>query len=243
MSAHDVRDDQFPRGAGTSGEVAPFRSASVLVLRSNPVEVLMIRRVDTASFVPSAWVFPGGVTDQIDEEVAREFADGSDLATMRITALRELFEETGVWIGQWLEHAGQKRRRLLANTLTVRHLLDEASVDLDALVFTSRWITPIGVPKRFDTWFFLVRGPADADPTAHADEAVDLVWITPREALARHEAGEFPMVFPTIRNLEAIADTVNIDTLLATRCGAAIPTMQPRLVTQPDGQKRIVLDD
>jgi 8-oxo-dGTP pyrophosphatase MutT (NUDIX family) len=241
--SRDVRDDQLPRGAGTAAEVVPRRAASVLVLRGDPVEVLMIRRVETSSFVPSAWVFPGGVVDQIDEEIARETGDGSELATMRIAALRELFEETGVWIGPVPQDAERKRRRLLAGTMTVRHLLEESPVDFDSLVWTSRWITPIGVPKRFDTWFFLMEADASAQATAHAEEAADLTWITPADALARHEAGDFPMVFPTIRNLEEIAGATSPRALLESRRSATIPTILPRLVVGPDGQKRIVLPE
>jgi 8-oxo-dGTP pyrophosphatase MutT (NUDIX family) len=237
-----VRDDQLPRGAGTAQEVPPRRAASVMVVRGNPLEVLMIRRVETSSFVPSAWVFPGGVVDQIDEEVAREIADGSELATAKVAAVRELFEETGVWIGSPLEGSEQKRRRLLAGSVSIRHLLEEAPVDLETLVWTSRWVTPVGVPKRFDTWFFLAAAEG-VDASAHAEEAVDLVWITPANALARHGAGDFPMVFPTIRNLEAIDGMPSVEELLESRRGATIPTLLPRLVIDPDGQKRIVLPD
>jgi len=73
-------------------EVAAVPAASVLVLRDGPLEVLMMRRRADASFVPNAWVFPGGAVDEED----RALGDGSELSTMRIAAARELFEETGV---------------------------------------------------------------------------------------------------------------------------------------------------
>ena len=37
-----------------------------------------------------------------------------------------------------------------------------------------------------------------------AGETIAEVWITPHDALARHRAGEIEIIFPTIRNLQAI---------------------------------------
>src|SRR5256885_15265761 len=105
-------------------EVTAVPAASVILLR-DPFEVLMIRRPEKASFVPNAWVFPGGMVDAADER-------GSTLETMRAAAGRELFEETSL------------------------------SVDPADLVWTSRWLTPGGLPKRFDTHFFLDRAPDGA---------------------------------------------------------------------------------
>jgi recombination protein RecT len=241
MSSTDVRDDQLPRNAGSGGDVKIVPAASVLLLRGAPIEVLMIRRVETASFVPSAWVFPGGVVDPIDGELAAGAKD-RERATMQLAAARELFEETGVWLGAGLEDAEPRRRRLLAGSLTLRQIVEESPVDLDTLVWTSRWVTPAGIPKRFDTWFFIAEAPQGCDPTAHAEEATDLVWIRPEEALARHADGGFSMVFPTIKNLETIASYRSIDALLEARRRATIPTTQPVLVVE-GGKKRIVLPE
>jgi len=203
----------------------PIPAASVIVLRDSPLEVLMIRRSDTASFVPSAWVFPGGIVEQLDREIARERGDGSLLGRMRVAAARELFEETGVWLGAPLENAESKRRRLLNGILSFRQLLDESPVDFAQLVWTSHWITPIGVPKRFDTYFFLAKVPRETVATVHADEAVESEWIAPGDAMAK-----LKMVFPTIKNLEAIRDYTSADELIASRKDAKIEAIQPVLV-------------
>lgn len=241
VSSTSVRDDQVPAGAGRSGDVKVVPAASVLLLRGAPLEVLMIRRVDSSSFMPSAWVFPGGVVDQIDQELARDASD-RERATMQLTAARELFEEAGVWLGAPLEEPEPKRRRLLAGSLNLRQLLDEGNIDLERLVLTSRWVTPAGIPKRFDTWFFLAEAPEVCEPSAYEDEAADLTWIRPSEALARHEAGGFTMVFPTIRNLEAIASSSSVRALIESRRRATVPVTQPVLVVE-GRQKRIVLPE
>ncbi len=128
-------------------EVTPLPSASVLVLRDNPLEVLMLQRHAGSSFMPNAWVFPGGVVEEGDAALG----DGSTISTMRVAAARETFEESGVWLGTPLADVETKRRRLLNGEVAFRDLLAEAPVDLERLVWTSRWITPVGVPKRFDT--------------------------------------------------------------------------------------------
>ena len=103
-------------------------------------------------------------------------------------------------------------------------------------------MTPAGIPKRFDTWFFLAEAPEVCEPSAYEDEAADLTWIRPSEALARHEAGGFTMVFPTIRNLEAIASSSSVRALIESRRRATVPVTQPVLVVE-GRQKRIVLPE
>ena len=200
-----------------SDEVIPLPAASVLVLRDGPFEVLMLRRSEKSSFMPGAWVFPGGIAEP---------ADGD----LRVTAVRETFEESGVWLGSSLEDAEEKRKRLLADSLAFADLLAEAPVDFDRLVPTSRWITPVGVPKRFDTWFYLAAVSRDVVATAEQNELVDALWIAPTEALRRHAERSMQIMFPTAKNLEAIAGFTDTDALLNSRQGAVIEPIQPVLV-------------
>ena len=176
-------------------------AASVLILRE-PFEVLMIMRHESASFVPSMWVFPGGAVDAGDGEAGT-------LEGARAAARREVREETGITLD-------------------------------GELVPTSRWITPEGLPKRFDTWFFLATVDRDVPVTLQEAEAVEYKWLTPADALARHEAGEMPMVFPTIKNLEVLAGATNAADAIASRRGARIEPVQPRLIVE-NGRKKIVL--
>ena len=202
-----------------SDEVIPQLAASAIVLRE-PFEVLLMRRHAGASFMPNAWVFPGGIAEELDHE----------LGGLKVTAARETFEETGVWLGAPLDDAEHKRRRLLAGNMSVRHLLAEAPLDVDTLVLTSRWITPVGVPKRFDTSFFLVKVPPDTIATAEENEAVDVTWLHPAEALAKHAARELQMVFPTLRNLEALCGFDTVEALIDSRRGIAVEPIMPVLV-------------
>ncbi len=211
-------------------EVVPLPAASVLVVRDDPFEVLLLRRHGKSSFVPNAWVFPGGITEESDAAIARTAGDGTLLDTMRVTAVRETFEETGIWLGAPLADAERKRSALLAASVAFRDLVAEAPLDLAKLVWTSRWITPAGIPKRFDTYFFLAAVSRDAVATAEQNEIVEVAWLPPTVALAKHAAREMQMVFPTLRNLEAIAAFENGAALLESRRGAIIEAVEPILV-------------
>jgi 8-oxo-dGTP pyrophosphatase MutT (NUDIX family) len=196
------------------------------VLRDDPFEVLMLRRHEKSSFVPNAWVFPGGIAEESDAELG----DGSLLDTMRVTAVRETFEETGVWLGAPLADAERKRGELLAGRIAFRDLVAEAPLDLTRLVWTSRWITPAGIPKRFDTYFFLATVSREAVATAEQNEVVAVTWLHPSDALAKHASREMQMVFPTLRNLEAITGFETSAALLDARRNAIVDTVEPVLV-------------
>jgi 8-oxo-dGTP pyrophosphatase MutT (NUDIX family) len=230
-TTHDVSDRQLPRGAGDAADVPPVPAASVILLRDSPLEVLMIRRHSKSSFVPDAWVFPGGVLEATDNDLG----DGTELGTMRVTAARELFEESGIWLGETLAGAEDKRRALLSGETTFTALVRAAPLDLDGLVWTSRWITPVGVPKRFDTYFFLAIAGRDAVASAENVEAVEVTWIAPADAIEKLQ-----IVFPTLKNLEAIAGFSSAEELLASRRGVEIATTRPVLVVE-GGKKKIIL--
>ncbi|HEX7707140.1 MAG TPA: NUDIX hydrolase [Thermoanaerobaculia bacterium] len=218
-------------GAMMAREVNAVPAASLLVLRgTNPFEVLMLLRHERSSFAPGAWVFPGGMLEDSDVALASEIGGESEVAAMRIAAVRETFEETGVWIGRNVTDAETKRQRLLSGELSFADLHEEAGLDLERLVLTSRWITPEGLPKRFDTWFFVATVDDETVATPEEREAVEVRWVSPSEALEQNRRGKMPMIFPTLRNLEAIAGFARSSDLIDARRGAEIHPIMPVLV-------------
>ena len=80
---------------------------------------------------------------------------------------------------------------------------EEAGITLEsrALTFFSHWITPIGISRRFDTYFFVAAAPPGAVGVADSVETHDARWLTPKQALEAHRRGEMHMFFPTIKHL------------------------------------------
>ena len=204
---------------------APTRAAAtVLLLRDTPdgLEVLMTRRSASASFVPGAFVFPGGGIDTADANchaIAQRRATQSDEAlTEAVAAIRESFEELGVLLarhadGRWaapadieaIDRQGNFSAQCAARGLTL------AASDMYVL---ARWITDRDLSKRFDVPFLVARVPPDQVPVADETEQFEPVWVRPGDALARHQAGTFFMIFPTIRTLERLQDLATVDAVL-----------------------------
>jgi 8-oxo-dGTP pyrophosphatase MutT (NUDIX family) len=125
----------------------------------------------------------------------------------------------------------------------VREVAEEASVTLPdpaALVEFSRWITPPEVRIRFDTHFFLVAAPEDADPRPDGGETVGAAWHAPAGALAAYERGELELVFPTIKTLEQLARFGSADELLRWAEGRTVEPVEPQVVVEGE-VARIVL--
>ena len=204
---------------------APTRAAAtVLLLRDTPdgLEVLMTRRSASASFVPGAFVFPGGGIDTADANchaIAQRRATQSDEAlTEAVAAIRESFEELGVLLarhadGRWaapadieaIDRQGNFSAQCAARGLTL------AASDMYVL---ARWITDRDLSKRFDVPFLVARVPPDQVPVADETEQFEPVWVRPGDALARHQAGTFFMIFPTIRTLERLQGLATVDAVL-----------------------------
>ncbi|HOB67645.1 MBL fold metallo-hydrolase [Ottowia sp.] len=205
---------------------APLRpAATVLLLRDAPdgIEVLMTRRSLTASFAPGAYVFPGGGIDAADAQAhahaTRRPTQSDDHLTQAIAAIRESFEELGVLLARHADGtpasaadvAALDRHAPLAPQCTARGLT-LAAADVYVL---AHWITDRDLPRRFDVPFLVARMPAGQTPVADETEQFEPVWVRPADALARHEAGQFFIIFPTIRTLQRLKDYPSVDAVIA----------------------------
>src|SRR3954452_25604409 len=125
----------------------------------------------------------------------------------------------------------------------VREVAEETGIALEGeLVPFARWITPPEVTIRFDTYFFLAVAPADAEAVPDGQEIVDARWFEPARALEGSEAGELPMVFPTIKNLEVLQRFASADALLEWASTHEVRPVQPRVEGHGEAA-RIVLDE
>ena len=180
-----------------------------------------------------------------------------------VAALRECFEEAGVLMA-YPEGVGAGgdlvdvsdsglRRRLAAARVSLNAgtagFLDTCRSEglrlaVDRVHYFSHWITPEPAPKRYDTRFFVTALPPGQIPVHDDHETTDTVWVQPTEALARAAAGEFDIIFPTIKNLEAIARFSTSTALLAAAAAVErVPTVLPRVVADERGFRILLPGD
>ena len=219
---------------------APTRpAATVLLLRDSAggLEVLMTRRSPTASFAPNAYVFPGGGVDALDATShgqAKRRAAQSDLhLTQAIAAIRESFEELGVLLARRADGSAADQRDIAALDRKKPFVEQCQRLGLtlaaDEVFVLAHWITDRDLSRRFDVPFLVARMPEGQTPVADESEQFEPVWVSAADALARHQAGQFFIIFPTIRTLERLRDYDTVDAVLQ----ACAATEQPLWTSCP----------
>jgi len=194
----------------------------------------MMERTRRAVFGPGATVFPGGAVDAADGDLraharvvglddrtasaAHGLAEGG--LAFRVAAARECFEEAGILLARDAathrpvdhdaDHAdlAAARDRLNAGAASFVDLLESRDLVVAAndLRLFSHWLTPIGAPRRYNTWFFVTPAPDGADGTHDDNELVASGWVRPADALMQHRAGVIDLIFPTEMSLRVLAN-------------------------------------
>ena len=247
---------------------APRPASTTLLLRDSAaagqIEVFMMVRHHQIEFNSGALVFPGGSVDNNDREIAARTelyggGEGLDEAALgfRIAAIRETFEESGILLARPKgaatlidaaragEIAAAHRVALCEGKTTFLDVLADNGLwlALDELVPYAHWITPEGMPKRFDTWFFLAAAPPDQLGAHDGRESTDSLWLSPREAVAGGESGRFKLPFPTTRNLIKLGKQPDVKAALDDARGKPVVPVMPVLTRLNGGrQLRIPLE-
>lgn len=227
-------------------------SASVVVVRDRPgeggLELFMLERHIETDFAGGALVFPGGKLASgdrdldparwtgVDPEIEVELlgaADPGEALALRVSAVREAFEEAGVLFAERADGTPVTATDLLREDwLEVRRRLasrgddwdwrpwleaEDLVLQLGALAFYAWWVTPDGLHRRYDTRFFVAALPDEqADALSHDDvEMTSSTWLTPGEALEAGRSGRFTVIYPTRKNLETLAQYTSEDEVLA----------------------------
>jgi 8-oxo-dGTP pyrophosphatase MutT (NUDIX family) len=205
--------------------VTPTRDAATVVIvrtHTETPEVLLLKRTSQASFVANAHVFPGGAVDEDDERIAA--AGHMHLSRFAVAAVRECFEEAGILFAH--RRSGRAitavdraswRAQLMAGERRFGQLVsaEDLIIDPEPLTYWSRWVTPVGSPKRFDARFFLAAEPFDQDATPDEREVVESGWFTAADALRRAETGEMLLILPTKMTLQSILHVSRLSDLVA----------------------------
>ncbi len=196
----------------------------------------MTRRSMTASFAPGAYVFPGGGIDAADTAAhsysTRRNTQSDVHLTQAIAAIRESFEELGVLLAKHADGshvntadiAALDRKAPFAAQCQARGL---TLAGADVFVM-AHWVTDRDLPRRFDVPFLVARMPDGQEPVADEAEQFEPEWIRPADALARHQADRFFIIFPTIRTLARLAHYATVEAVLS-----ACATEKPLWISCP----------
>jgi glyoxylase-like metal-dependent hydrolase (beta-lactamase superfamily II)/8-oxo-dGTP pyrophosphatase MutT (NUDIX family) len=257
------------RGWAPTPGAAVRQAATVVVLRRSDagMQVLLMRRAPREGDIHSgACVFPGGLLDAADAE-GSALCSGLDdaLASAKLglpsgglaywfAALRECFEEAGL-----LYAAAQDRSHLdaaqLALIATQRDALNRRELTMAAIctrfgihlaaeriAYLDHWLTPPGVPKRYDTRFFVAEAPELQVATQDDHETDAQLWLTPAEGLARRK--ELKLAPPTWKILELLQRLGDVNAVLAhARALTSVPCTMPRLASGSKGLRPVMPDE
>ena len=248
-----------PRPASTILLLRDAAAQNVDGKSRNEIEVFMMVRHYEIDFNSGALVFPGGSVDKGDNEIIADpslYSGGegmeADELSFRIAAIRETFEESGILLARpkgskalvdakrASEIEAAYRAELCESKTTFLKVLSDSGMllALDELVPYAHWITPEGMPKRFDTWFFLAAAPPDQLGAHDGKESTDSIWVSPREALQGGETGRFKLPFPTTRNLIKLGKQAKVTDALADSRDRDIVAVMP-VMTRLNGGRQL----
>ena len=179
------------------------------------LEVFMMRRNPGMAFAAGMHVFPGGGVDERDADPSLGWfgpppaelagllaADEGHARALLAAAVRETFEECGVLLAgagpdhlvEAVDDEGWERDRvaLAAAEISLAEVLARRGLGVraDLLRPWAHWITPEFEKRRFDTRFFVAALPQRQRARDLGGEADQAHWLTPAEALRRHEVVE-----------------------------------------------------
>lgn len=233
----------------------------------------MQRRNLNSDFVGGAYVFPGGAVDpgdvspeveaiclgRTDVDASKQLdLDAGGLAFW-VAAVRECFEEAGVLLAvdennDVVSLADEATAARFADwrhkinhgeaTLVEICLAEGLRVMAGDIYYFAHWITPEGPSRRYDTRFFVAAAPPDQRPVHDDRETIATIWINPTDALERQKRRELDMIFPTIKNLEAISRFETAQELLdAAAVISNVERILPRIVEDAAGFRILLPGD
>lgn len=202
--------------APTIPPVVPKDAAAMILLRDpEDPKVFWVKRGKTLAFMANYHAFPGGKHEPGDNDVPILNEAGYAEVAMRVAAIREIFEETGILVARGVENLSAERRaalrsELAADQISFRELLEREGLQLDAALLREapRWVTPATMPRRFDTRFFAAWLPAGQEAEIIPGELEEGEWLRPNDALQKWIDGDCLIVTPIFFALQALADGI-----------------------------------
>ncbi|PAV72073.1 hypothetical protein WR25_20769 [Diploscapter pachys] len=182
-------------------------AAAVILVSRQSKRILMLRRGSAASFMPNSLVFPGGVVSKADAKSAK--LDDR----IKICALRELFEEAGLFINSngKIESANNNEELSRLQDIVKKDPAEfgklNKSIGGDDFVVWNRWLTPNDSrhPKRFLATFFLLVIDGQPDVRLCDKEMSGFEWVDARSCLQSAFHGEISLPPPQLYELTRIS--------------------------------------
>jgi 8-oxo-dGTP pyrophosphatase MutT (NUDIX family) len=193
-----------------------------------------------------------------DDHASREHGLAAGGLALRVAAARECFEEAGILLARdpvssqrvALDEARSPaldrwRDRLNDGSATFLDLLAAEDLVLDArdLHLFSHWLTPVGAPRRYNTWFFVAAAPKGHEGMHDDNELVASAWMRPPDALDACARGEIELVFPTLRTLQVLAPYPTARALLVDIDRAPRDEHGPLVLRDSNGERIVLPDD
>ncbi|CAF4875005.1 unnamed protein product [Pieris macdunnoughi] len=169
---------------------------------------------------------PGAYTNLIfkDIPVRRHIA-------LRISAIRETFEELGLLIC-CSDHKKKKsdswttvlsnidtqywQSKVSKNPTELFNLCKEYNCypDIWSLHYWSNWLSPVTLPKRFDTAFYVAAVKDKPTTISSSNEVVKVEWANPSDLLERNSKGEIKLHPPQAYELNRLSQISDLDKII-----------------------------
>jgi hypothetical protein len=113
----------------------------------------------------------------------------------------------------------------------IRETYEETGIVLapGSLIPLSRWVTPPGLPSRYDARFFAAFVPSGTEVQAPSDEVAESRWLRPADALAAIAEGDLAMWQPTVvtlQQLEGLDDEAAVEAAFRPGGAASDPVFE-----------------
>lgn len=129
----------------------------------------------------------------------------------------------------------------VARRTAARETLEETGLVVQAedLSHFAVWLPPPQAPRRFHTWFFVGAAPQEGQVRLPDGELVEHAWLTPSEAIARHQRQEIDLMPPTFVTIQAFIEATDVAAALALAAIDETPLFES-FVVQVDDRPTVV---
>lgn len=237
----------------------PIRDAATVVLLrdgADGLETWLLTRHNQMVFAAGMTVFPGGRVDAADASLP---IVGGDLAALAArsgcgeptaralvgAAVREVFEETGVLLTVPTADLGGARADVELGRVAFGDLLRAHGLAVDgaAVHAWSRWVTPAGEVRRYDTRFFVAGLPDWAEAQDVTNESSEASWVPVAAAVEQAQRGERGLLPPTLITLASLLPFGSVADVLAAAESRSLDAVRPEVRIGEDGSIAVELPD